>query len=477
MFGRKQAAQPAVQEGPAATAPVASAALAVPAVTAAAQATVEVVVPTSRPAMSGQSAEMDLLRREVLERIDPVVAVQLGRDELRQRILSGIDEMAQQHRVPLSRDEQHRLVNGLLDDMLGIGPIQQLLDDDDITDIMVNRFDQIFVERRGLLEAVNLRFRDEQHLRNVARRIVGRIGRRVDETSPMVDARLEDGSRVNVVIPPLALDGTCMSIRKFSRDSISLQQLAQKGAMSESMARLLALVSGLRLNVLISGGTGAGKTTLLNALSQHISSRERIVTIEDAAELKLQQPHVVRMETRPASMEGTVAVSQRELLRNALRMRPDRIILGEVRGGEALEMLQAMNTGHDGSMSTLHSNSPRDALVRMENMLMMADTRLPSLALRQQIASSVNLVVQIARMRDGVRRITSICEIVGMEQEVIQLQELFHFQLDTEQQGQLVGYYQSNGVQPQFTERARYFGQEAELRQLMQTMTDTGGRP
>ncbi|MCV6587621.1 MAG: CpaF family protein [Marinobacterium sp.] len=428
------------------------------------------------PVLSGHSAEMDLLRREVLERIDPVVAVQLERDELRQRILSGIDEMAQQHRIPLSRDEQHRLVNDLLDDMLGIGPIQQLLEDLEITDIMVNRFDQIFVERKGLLEQVRLRFRDEQHLLNVARRIVGRIGRRVDETSPMVDARLADGSRVNVVIPPLSLDGTCMSIRKFSRDQISLLQLAEKGAMSETMARLLGLVASLRLNILISGGTGAGKTTLLNALSQHISPRERIVTIEDAAELKLQQPHVVRLETRPASMEGTVAVSQRELLRNALRMRPDRIILGEVRGGEALEMLQAMNTGHDGSMSTLHANSPRDALIRLENMLMMADTRLPSLALRQQIAGSVQLVVQVSRMRDGVRRISSISEVVGMEQDVILLQELFSFQLEEEQQGRLLGQYRSNGVQPQFMERARYFGREAELQQLIHQMLPHGGR-
>ena len=419
------------------------------------------------PVVAVVSGDHDLLRREVLERIDPLVAVRLERDELRKRVLKGVDELAAMHRIPLTRDEQVRLVNSLLDDMLGIGPIQQLLSDPSITDIMVNRYDQIFVERHGLLEQSPLSFRDEQHLLNVARRIVGRIGRRVDESSPMVDARLEDGSRVNVVIPPLALDGTCMSIRKFSQRKIRLMDMVGRGSLSTGMARLLELASAIRLNVLISGGTGAGKTTLLNALSHNIDPRERIVTIEDAAELQLQQPHVVRMETRPASMEGTVSVNQRDLLRNALRMRPDRIIVGEVRGGEALEMLQAMNTGHDGSMSTLHANSPRDALVRLENMLMMADTRLPSHALRQQIAGAVNLVVQVSRMRDGVRRITSISEVVGIEQDVIQLQELFAFQLDKELEGRLSGRYVPTGVLPQFGERARYYGLEGQLLQLM----------
>ena len=414
-----------------------------------------------------QHQDLEQLRQDVLERIDPAVAARLSRMELKQRILQGVDEFAQQRRLVLSAQDQQRLVDALLDDMLGVGPIQPLLDDPDISDIMVNRFDQIFIERKGRLQVTDLQFRDERHLLNVARRIAGKVGRRIDEASPMVDARLEDGSRVNVVIPPLVLDGTSISIRKFSRDHVSLMDLAAKASMSTSMAQLLLLAARMRLNILISGGTGAGKTTLLNALSHGAAEDERIVTIEDAAELKLQQPHVVRMETRPASLEGTAAITQRDLLRNALRMRPDRIILGEVRGAEAFEVLQAMNTGHDGSMSTLHANSARDALVRLENMLLMGESNLPSRALRQQIAGAVHLIVQIARMRDGVRRVVSISEVTGIEQDVIQLQDLFSFKLERELQGRLEGRYECTGRQPQFTERARYFGCEDQLLKLV----------
>ncbi|MGB1238391.1 MAG: CpaF family protein [Pseudomonadales bacterium] len=408
------------------------------------------------------------LRREIYQRIDPSVAAKLERDALERLIYKGVEEIAATQRIALAQSEQRKLVEALLDDMLGVGPIQPLLDDPEISDIMVNRYDQIYVERNGRLEQLALRFRDEQHLLNVARRIAGRIGRRVDEASPMVDARLEDGSRVNVVIPPLALDGTSLSIRKFSRQQVGLLDLAARGSMSEGMAKLLMLAGQMRLNIVISGGTGAGKTTLLNALSQGAESTERIVTIEDAAELKLQQPHVVRMETRPSNLEGASAIGQRELLRNALRMRPDRIILGEVRGAEAFEMLQAMNTGHDGSMSTLHANTSRDALVRLENMLLMGQQNLPSKALRQQISSAVQLVVQIARMRDGVRRIISIDEVTGMEQDTIQLQTLFHYTLRSQgsMESGLDGHYQCTGRLPLFFERARYYGCEAQLQQI-----------
>jgi pilus assembly protein CpaF len=411
---------------------------------------------------------LEKLRNEVYTRIDPSVAIKLERDALERLIFKGVEDIAAAQRIALAQSEQRQLVETLLDDMLGVGPIQPLLDDPQISDIMVNRYDQIYIERNGKLEQLELRFRNEQHLLNVARRIAGRIGRRIDEASPMVDARLEDGSRVNVVIPPLALDGTSLSIRKFSRQQIGLLDLAARGSMSEGMARLLKLASQMRLNIVISGGTGAGKTTLLNALSQGADSSERIVTIEDAAELKLQQPHVVRMETRPATLEGTAAIGQSELLRNALRMRPDRIILGEVRGAEAFDMLQAMNTGHDGSMSTLHANTSRDALVRLENMLLMGQANLPSKALRQQISSAVQLVVQIARMRDGMRRIISIDEVVGMEQETIQLQTLFHYELRSEGniQSGLDGHYVCTGRLPQFYERARYYGCETQLQQI-----------
>lgn len=414
------------------------------------------------------SEQLESVRREVYQRIDPNVAAKLSREALKELIFKGVEEIAAIQKTPLAQTEQRQLVDALLDDMLGVGPIQPLLADPLISDIMVNRYDQIYVEREGKLQLLPLRFRDEQHLLNVARRIAGRIGRRIDEASPMVDARLEDGSRVNVVIPPLALDGTSLSIRKFSQQHISLVDIAAKGSMSQAMAEFLRLAAKMRLNILISGGTGAGKTTLLNALSQGADSDERIVTIEDAAELKLQQPHVVRMETRPANLEGASAIGQRELLRNALRMRPDRIILGEVRGAEAFEMLQAMNTGHDGSMSTLHANTSRDALVRLENMLLMGQENMPSKALRQQISGAVQLIVQVARMRDGVRRIVSIDEVAGIEQETIQLQTLFKFDLVDEgsSDGLLSGRYSNSGRLPYCFDRARYYGCEGALKQI-----------
>jgi pilus assembly protein CpaF len=334
---------------------------------------------------------------------------------------------------------------------------------------MVNGARQVYVERRGKLELTDVQFRDNQHVMNVAQRIVTRIGRRVDETCPVCDARLEDGSRVNVIAPPLAIDGCAISIRKFAKKSITLDVMARQSNLSEALARVLKVASACRLNIVISGGTGSGKTTMLNAMSQLIDTGERVVTIEDAAELQLQQPHVVRLETRPPNLEGFGEITMRDLVRNALRMRPDRIICGEVRGPEALDMLQAMNTGHDGSMCTLHANSPREAITRMENMVGMAASNLPSKAIRAQIVGAVNLVLQVSRMRDGIRRVTHVTEIVGMEGEVVTTQDLFTFEYQGENRdGTLIGAFKPAPVRPYFIKRAAYFGLDRALMAAMQ---------
>jgi pilus assembly protein CpaF len=329
---------------------------------------------------------------------------------------------------------------------------------------MINGPKQVYVERRGKLELTDVVFRDDQHLLNICNKIVTRVGRRIDETKPLVDARLPDGSRVNIIIPPLAIDGASISIRKFSKKSITLDTMAANGSSSPAMTTVLKIAARCRLNVLISGGTGSGKTTLLNALSRLIDRAERVVTIEDAAELQLQQPHVVRLETRTANLEGTGEISMRDLLKNALRMRPDRIIIGECRGEEALDMLQAMNTGHDGSMSTIHANNPREALTRLENMIGMTGINLPSKAMRTQIASAVHLICQVNRMRDGQRRVTQITEVVGMEGEVITTQDLFTYQYQGESaDGKLRGEFQSSGLRPAFLPRAQYYGLDRAL--------------
>ena len=343
--------------------------------------------------------------------------------------------------------------------MLGLGPLEPLLADDSVTDIMVNGPKQIYVEKRGKLVLTPARFRDNDHIMVVAGRIVNQVGRRVDEQSPLVDARLADGSRVNIIIPPLAIDGPSVSIRKFSKRRIDLDLMARQRNLSPSMATVLKIAARSGLNILISGGTGSGKTTLLNALSQMISADERVVTIEDAAELQLQQPHVVRLETRPPNLEGRGEITMRDLVKNALRMRPDRIILGEIRGSEALDMLQAMNTGHDGSLGTIHANRPREALTRLENMVGMSGVNLPPRAVRTQIAAAVQMIVQVSRMRDGVRRVTSITEIVGMEGEVITTQELFGFRFEGEgADGSLLGRFEASGLRPHFLPRAAYYG-------------------
>lgn len=407
-------------------------------------------------------------RQYVFASLNVSAALTQSRDQVRNEIESLIAELALRERLPITQQEQGQMTDEILNDMFGIGPIEPLLSDATVNDIMVNGPDQVYVERRGKLELTGLKFRDHAHLVNVAQRIAAAVGRRVDESSPMVDARLADGSRVNVVMPPLALDGVSISIRKFSRGNLSLQRLAGMGSMSPGMAKLLQIAAACRLNIIISGGTGSGKTTLLNAISHFIDGTERIVTIEDAAELQLQQPHVVRLETRPPSLEGTNAVTQGDLVRNALRMRPDRIILGETRGQEAFDVLQAMNTGHDGSMTTLHANTPRDAMVRLESMVMMANGNLPLYAIRRQIASAVHMVVQAERMRDGVRRVTNISELMGMEGDVIVMQELFRYHFEVAATGgELQGSFETSGVRPAFMERARYYGLEVQLLEAM----------
>ncbi|MCT4535245.1 CpaF family protein [Halodesulfovibrio sp.] len=418
-----------------------------------------------QPATSKEQLEqLGNLRKTALDRIDASVAAQLTHDELENQVHRALEKVAKEQGYPLAATELQRLVSSILDDMTGLGPIQQLLNDEAITDIMVNGPDQVFVERHGKLELSNVTFRDNTHVQHVAQRIASTVGRRIDESSPMVDARLLDGSRVNIIAPPLALGGTCISIRKFSKDAISLEGMVQHTSLSAQMASLLQVAAECRLNILVSGGTGAGKTTLLNAMSQLISPDERIVTIEDAAELRLLQPHVVTLETRPPSTEGTAEVTLRDLLINSLRMRPDRIIVGEVRGAEAFEMMQAMNTGHDGSMSTLHANSPKDALLRLENMLLLNATQVPVSALRRQIASAVNIIVQVERMRDGVRRIVSITEITGVENDTIVTQELFTFQQEkTTKPGEVSGSFTPCSARPMFTEKAAFFGLEQKL--------------
>ncbi|MBC7522356.1 MAG: CpaF family protein [Sandarakinorhabdus sp.] len=411
------------------------------------------------PAALPMAQVLHRIHGAVLERIDSAAAARMGRGELGRRLTVVVTELLAEQRIQLNAAELRALVSTLLDDMLGLGPLEALLADDSINDIMVNGPKSVFVERAGRLEASPVRFRDDAHVMAVASRIVAKIGRRIDEASPLVDARLEDGSRVNIIIPPLAIDGPTISIRKFARKSIDLDQMARQGNLSPDMAAVLKVAAASRLNILVSGGTGSGKTTLLGALSHQISGDERIVTIEDAAELQLQQPHVVRLETRPANLEGKGEIGMRELVKNALRMRPDRIILGEIRGNEALDMLQAMNTGHDGSLGTIHANRPREALSRLENMIGMAGVTLPIGALRTQIAAAIHLIVQIARMRDGVRRITSITEVVGMEGDDIVLQELFTYAIaGGARDGTVSGGFTRCGVRPAFFDTAAYHG-------------------
>ncbi|SDG05364.1 pilus assembly protein CpaF [Celeribacter baekdonensis] len=405
---------------------------------------------------------------EIMDLLDLRALAGLQYVAQRGAIRDAVMSVSKSQRFDLNGVESAELVDYVVDDMLGLGPLERLLADDSISEIMVNGPEQVYVERHGQLELADISFRDDDHVLTIATRIVGAVGRRVDETTPLVDARLMDGSRINVTIPPLAIDGPTMTIRKFPKDDLKLSDLMDRGSLSGPMADFLRIAAQLRLNLLVSGGTGSGKTTLLNAISREIPANERIVTLEDAAELRLQQPHVVRLETRPPNIEGTGQVPMRALFRNALRMRPDRIIIGEVRSEEAFDLLQAMNTGHDGSMSTLHANTPREALTRMENLIAMSGIVLPTVFVRQQLRDAIHLIVQISRMRDGVRRVTSISEIVGGEESVISLQELFRFVPEpTQGRETLRGQFVSSGLTPGFIDRAIEHGLDGKLRQIV----------
>jgi pilus assembly protein CpaF len=419
------------------------------------------------------SQTKDKIYAILMEQIDVTTSSRLPRDELKRQIIVLIGEIVIEQKLPVTLAEQQLLANQIVDDMLGFGPLEPLLRDGLITDIMVNGPYQVYVERKGKLELSDVKFRDNGHVMAIATRIVTGVGRRVDESSPICDARLPDGSRVNVIAQPCSIKGASISIRKFSEKKITLDVMVGTKNISEALCKVLKICGAIRLNIVISGGTGSGKTTLLNAVSRMISHGERIVTIEDAAELQLQQPHVVPLETRPPNLEGEGEINMRDLVKNALRMRPDRIILGEVRGPEAFDLLQAMNTGHDGSMGTLHANTPREALTRLENMIGMAGINLPSKAVRTQIASAVNLIIQISRMRDGVRRITHVTEVLGMEGDVIITQDLFTFEFKGEDaEGKLVGEFKSSGIRPHCSQQAAYFGLENALLEAMMANTE-----
>ena len=401
------------------------------------------------------------LHRAIITRLDLTKLNMLSSDRVHAEVTRLAEDLLLAENAPLSITERDRLVGEVHHELFGLGPLEPLLTDPTISDILVNSYANIYIERRGKLEKTSISFKDDEHLMRVIERIVSTVGRRIDEAQPMVDARLPDGSRVNAIIPPLAIDGPMLSIRRFGADPLKMPALIDNGALTKEIAILFEMCVRARLNVIISGGTGAGKTTLLNALSAFIPSNERIVTIEDSAELQLQQPHVVRLETRPPNIEGRGEVTQRDLVRNALRMRPDRIVIGEVRGGEAIDMLQAMNTGHDGSLTTIHANTPRDALSRLETMIQMTGMRLSDRAMRQQVASAVDLVIQVARLTDGTRRITSISEITGMEGETITMQEIFQFErTGIDASGKVIGRFRTTGIRPRFAERLKQYGMQ-----------------
>ena len=398
------------------------------------------------------------IHRKLIDTLDLTKVSNLETERVKVEIRRILEDMVMAEALPLSRADRDRLAIEVHHEVFGLGPLETLMKDPEISDILVNSYDRIFVERFGKLEKTDVRFRDDAHLMQIIERIVTRVGRRVDESSPMVDARLADGSRVNAIIPPLALDGPVLSIRRFGLDRLTINDLIQFNSVPPQIAEVAAACVKSRLNIIVSGGTGAGKTTLLNCLSNYIPESERIVTIEDSAELKLQQEHVVRLETRPANIEGQGAVTQRDLVRNALRMRPDRIVIGEVRGGEALDMMQAMNTGHDGSISTVHANSARDAISRLETMMLMAGINLPERALREQIASAVDVIVQLTRMSDGSRKLLEFSEVTGMEGTTITTQMIFKFEQRGVENGKVIGDFVATGVMPSFMDRLERYG-------------------
>jgi pilus assembly protein CpaF len=394
------------------------------------------------------------IHRKLIQKLNLDKLTEANRDEVRREVSLILEALVHGESTPMNLQERERLVQEVLDEVFGLGPLEPLLADQTVSDILVNTHKHVYVERKGILELSSVQFRDDVHLMGIIDRIVSAIGRRIDESSPMVDARLADGSRVNAIIPPLSVDGLCLSIRRFGRERLTAEDLIANNSLTPSMLELLRGCVKARLNILVSGGTGAGKTTFLNVLSSYISNKERIVTVEDAAELQLNQEHVVRLETRPPNIEGKGAVHQRQLVINCLRMRPDRIIVGEVRGEEALDMLQAMNTGHDGSLTTIHANTTRDALGRLETMVAMTALNIPETAMRRQIASALDVVVQVSRLSDGTRKVTNIAEITGMEGNVVTMQDIFVFQKrGISENGEVVGEFKATGVRPKFAER------------------------
>jgi len=434
--------------------------------------------PRTKAAEDSEAHRFALLKgrihRRLLERLNLSNLEKTDRETVVEAIRRVVHELLTSEKVPLNFDEREELVGQILDEIFGLGPIEPLMKDPEVSDILVNTWRQVYIERHGKLEPTDIQFQDDRHLLQVIDRIVSAVGRRIDDSSPMVDARLPDGSRVNAIIKPLALDGPHLSIRKFKRDALSGEDLLRLESLNEPMLELLKGIVRSRLNVLISGGTGSGKTTLLNILSSFIPHDERIVTIEDSAELQLRQPHVARLETRPPNIEGEGAVPQRLLLINALRMRPDRIIVGEVRGAESVDMLQAMNTGHDGSLTTLHANTPRDALVRLETMISMANLNLPERAMRQQISSAIQVVIQTARLSDGTRKVVQIAEITGMEGEVVTMQDIFVFErAGIGEGGKVMGRYVATGIRPRFTDRFKAYGISLPAG-LFDNLTDSG---
>ena len=409
---------------------------------------------TPNPMRNDLSSIKVAIHHKLIQRLDLERINQLDRNTVKAEVAEMVEALAAEENAPMTLTERERLSQEVLDEVFGLGPLEPLMKDHTISDILVNTYKSVYIERNGLLERTAASFRSDQHLMSIIDRIVSAVGRRIDESSPMVDARLPDGSRVNAIIPPLSIDGPCLSIRRFGRDPLTATELVESDSITAKMVELLRGCVYSRLNVLVSGGTGAGKTTLLNVLSSFISNRERIVTVEDAAELQLHQDHVVRLETRPPNVEGRGAVRARELVINCLRMRPDRIIVGEVRGEEALDMLQAMNTGHDGSLTTIHANSPRDALSRLETMVAMANLNIPDTAIRRQIASAIDVVVQVTRLSDGKRRVTNVAEVTGMEGEVVTMQDIFIYKkMGIGENGEVLGQFVPTGIRPKFAER------------------------
>lgn len=481
-FGKKTSSDTPTQQKPAVAAPVAhhSAPVAVPSAEAEhdhkpaksidadfVNTEAEEIHTTSS---AGENDSMTVLRlqrararvwSDLRDGIDLKALARMDGKAAREEVKTAVEEIARFRNLDLTPLEMQQIAKECGDDMLGYGPLEILLAEDGIADIMINGPDTVYVERKGKIQKTDIKFRDNQHLVTICQRIVGAIGRRVDESSPICDARLPDGSRVNAIIPPLAVDGACMTIRKFAKDKLTLEKLLEFGAMTPSCGKLIMAIGRCRTNVLVSGGTGSGKTTMLNCLTRYIESGERIITCEDACELQLQQPHVVRLETRPANLEGVGEVTMRDLIKNCLRMRPERIIVGEVRGPEAFDLLQAMNTGHDGSMGTVHANNPREALSRMENMIAMGNLNIPQSAVREQIASAVNVIIQVQRLRDGSRKVTHVTEITGMEGEVVTMQDLFILEiLGEDANGKLITKLRSTGMRPKFYDKARAFGVE-----------------